>query len=125
MLLAEFLLSRKYGRLAAAPVSRLTWRVLPVVLAAMLAGCAARPAPLADEQRVPEQPGRIVRVGDFGYGIVPDSDPGTRYAPETLPGELQQDGLRVLFAGVLTTPPPGVRLWGTPLRLTSIRRATP
>jgi hypothetical protein len=94
-----------------------------VVLAAMLAGCAARPAPVGDEPRLPEQPGRITRVGDFGYGIVPDSDPGTRYAPDALPREFEQDGLRVVFAGVLTAPPEGVRLWGTPLRLTSIRRA--
>ena len=92
-------------------------------MAAALAGCAARPGPASDEPSLPEQPGRVVRVGDFGYGIVPESDPGTRYAPETLPRELQQDGLRVLFAGVLTAPPEGVRLWGTPLRLTSIRRA--
>jgi len=67
--------------------------------------------------------GRVVKVGRFGYGIVPDSDPGTRYAPEELPAELRVDGLRVVFAGVLVAPPAGVRQWGTPLRLTSIRKA--
>jgi hypothetical protein len=70
-----------------------------------------------------EGAGRVVRVGRFGYGIVPDADSGTRYAPEELPAELRVDGLRVVFAGVLVAPPAGVRQWGTPLRLTSIRKA--
>lgn len=100
---------------------RLTGRV---VLAAALASssCAARPTVPA-EGRLPEQPGAIVRVGDFGYGIVPDSDPGTRYAPDALPEEFRKDGLRVLFSGVPSSPAPNERTWGIPLRLSSIRRS--
>ena len=118
-------LSRTYGGDAAAAVTAVTGRrglLACLAVVAALAGCAARP-PASDSPPLQEQPGRVVRVGDFGYGIVPDADPGTRYAPEAMSSEFEQDGLRVLFAGVLTTPPPGVRLWGTPLRLTSIRRA--
>ena len=97
-------------------------KLAAIALALAVASCAARPA-ATTEAREPEQAGAIVRVGDFGYGIVPDSDPGTRYAPDALPAEFEQDGLRVLFSGVVTSPPPGARLWGTPFRLTSIRRA--
>jgi hypothetical protein len=61
----------------------------------------------------------------MGYGIVPDSDPGTRYAPDHLPAEFEVDGLRVVFSGDVQTPPPGARVWGTSLRLTAIRRAEP
>jgi hypothetical protein len=66
-------------------------------------------------------PGSVVQVGDFGFGLVPDSDPGTRYAPvKELPEEFCQDGLRVRFSGVLQESPRGVRLWGTPLKVTKI-----
>jgi hypothetical protein len=123
MLSPHRLMSRTYVRACGVAVRRVTGRrVLLLALAALAAGCAARHDPAAAEQRVPEQAGRVTRVGSFGYGIVPDADPGTRYAPDSLPREFQQDGLRVLFAGVLSSPPPGVRMWGTPLRLTSIRR---
>jgi hypothetical protein len=94
-----------------------------VLLFALTALACAAGSRAPEAARLPEQRGTIVRVGDFGYGIVPKSDPGTRYAPESLPEEFRADGLKVLFAGVLPTPPPGARLWGTPLRLTSIRRA--
>jgi hypothetical protein len=105
---------------------------VPIVL--VLCGspaCARRPpvseppgdATAAAAEHLSEQPGAIVRVGDFGYGIVPDRDPGTRYAPDALPAEFRQDGLRVVFSGVLASPPPDVRLWGTPLKLKTIRRA--
>jgi len=100
-------------------VSHLT----PTLIALLLVGCAARPAVSRGEERLAEQPGTIVQVGTFGYGIVPDADPGTRYAPEGLPRELEVDGIKVLFAGVLSSPPPGARVWGVPLRLTSIRRS--
>jgi hypothetical protein len=91
-------------------------------LAAACAGRAAAPAPPAPEERA----GTIRRVGDFGYAVVPDRDPGTRYVPDRpFPSDLQVDGLRVLFSGSEMAPPPGVRLWGTPFRLATIRRAPP
>jgi hypothetical protein len=70
-----------------------------------------------------EQMGVIQRVGAFGYAIVPDRDPGTRYAPNRLPREFEVDGMRVIFSGTEMAPPPGARLWGTPFHLVSIRRA--
>ena len=73
-----------------------------------------------------EQAGTIRRVGTFGFAIVPDRDPGTRYAPERpFPPEFQVDGLRVLFSGTETEPREGVRQWGTPFRLATLRRAAP
>jgi hypothetical protein len=87
----------------------------------LAAACASRPA--ATPAGAAEQAGTVVRVGDFGFGIVPDADPGTRYAPEGLPRELEVEGLRVVFTGVVSSPPADVRMWGVPLRLTSIRRA--
>lgn len=69
-----------------------------------------------------EVSGKVQKVGDFGWGLVPDADPGTRYAPDNLADEFHEDGLRVVFSGVLGEIPPGARLWGTPLHLTAIRR---
>ena len=93
-----------------------------VLLALSLAGCAGRAAAVS----VPaagEEAGTIRKVGAFGYAIVPDRDPGTRYAPERpLPPNLQVDGLRVLFTGSVGTAPEGARQWGTPYRLDTIRR---
>ena len=55
------------------------------------------------------------------YGIVPDGDRGTRYAPDRLPEEFRKNGLRVIFSGRPGTVDPADRTWGTPLRLTAIR----
>jgi hypothetical protein len=33
------------------------------------------------------------------------------------------DGMRVLFSGVVAPSPEGVRQWGTPFRLATLRRA--
>jgi hypothetical protein len=98
----------------------------PVLLALSMllsAACAHRGAGAAGQPAVEEQTGVIRRVGTFGYGIVPDRDPGTRYAPDRLSREFEVDGLRVIFTGAETAPPPGARLWGTPFHLVSIRRA--
>lgn len=101
-----------------------------LLVLALCAGCAPRPpagsAAGADTVlRLHDAAGTVKRVGTMGYGIVPDSDPGTRYAPDHLPAEFEVDGLRVVFSGDVQTPPPGARVWGTSLRLTAIRRAEP
>ena len=89
-----------------------------------LSGCAARSASAASAPVPGEQAGTIRRVGTMGFGIVPDRDPGTMYAPERpFPPEFQVDGLRVMFSGVTTPSPEGVRQWGTPFRLSTLRRA--
>ncbi|HEY7412638.1 MAG TPA: hypothetical protein VII13_17995 [Vicinamibacteria bacterium] len=99
-------------------------RLATLALGLVLGACAARAPAAADGgQHVENAPGVIRRVGDLGYGIVPDADPGTRYAPDALAEEFRVDGLRVIFSGEVREPPPHARLWGTPLRLTSIRRA--
>lgn len=92
-----------------------------------LAACASRSSSAAATvPAVDEQAGTIRRVGTFGFAIVPDRDPGTRYvADRPFPPEFQVDGLRVLFSGTETEPPEGVRLWGTPFRLATLRRASP
>lgn len=65
-------------------------------------------------------------MGTFGFAIVPDRDPGSRYVPDRpFPPEFQVDGLRVRFSGTQSEAPEGVRLWGTPFRLTTLRRAVP
>lgn len=97
-------------------------RSTALMAAFLLLGCAARPLVRPGDERLPEQAGTVTKVGAFGYGIVPDADPGTRYAPEALPLEFQVDGLKVVFAGVVSEPA-DARVWGLPLRLTSIRRA--
>jgi hypothetical protein len=105
------------------------WRMLfaAAVLVALplLAGCATRSA-AATVPPSAEETGTIRRVGSFGFAIVPDSDPGTRYAPDRpFPPEFQVDGLRVRFSGAVTDPPEGARVWGTPFRLATLRRADP
>ena len=101
--------------------------VAVLVALPFLAGCASRSS--AAKATVPapdEQAGTIRRVGTFGFAIVPDRDPGTRYVPDRpFPPAFQVDGLRVLFSGTETEPPAGARLWGTSFRLATLRRAGP
>jgi hypothetical protein len=97
---------------------------LALVLAAVLsAGCAARASGRSVKAAAAEEAGTIRKVGDLGYAIVPDRDPGTRYVPERpFPAGFQVDGLRVLFSGEEAPAPQGARLWGTPYRLATLRR---
>jgi hypothetical protein len=99
-----------------------------VVLVALpfLASCASRTSAAASAPAMGEQAGTIRRVDGLGYAIVPDRDPGARYVPDRpFPREFQVDGLRVRFSGTETQPPEGVRSWGTPFRLATLRRAGP
>jgi hypothetical protein len=83
----------------------------------------AQPDPQPTET-ITDAPGAVVAVRpDAGWwGIVPDSDRGTRYAPDRLPDEFKVDGLRVVFSGRVRPVDPNVRMWGTPIDLTNIRR---
>ena len=64
---------------------------------------------------------RAVNAEQGWYALVPDRDPGTRYAPEPpLPEAFRKDGLRVVFSGKVGKVPEGGRRWGTPLRVTRI-----
>jgi len=98
-----------------------------IVALPFLAACATRNrASAAAVPTAGEQAGTIRRVGTFGFAIVPDRDPGTRYVPDrAFPPEFEKDGLRVWFSGTETAPPEGVRLWGTSFRLATLRRAVP
>jgi len=92
------------------------------ILALALAACAAAPRAQDETENIVAGKGTMVKVGTFGYGIVPDAEPGTRYQPIGLPEEFQEDGLRVRFKGELAELEPNVRRWGTPLRLIEIEK---
>jgi hypothetical protein len=96
-----------------------------IVALPYLAACASRgPAAAATVPTADEQAGTIRRVDGLGFAIVPDRDPTARYVPDrAFPPEFQVDGLRVRFSGTETQPAEGVRSWGTPFRLATLRRA--
>lgn len=114
--------------------SRVLLRALCVASLLCLPLAAQAGEPAADENAEENEterevlelvPGTVTQVGNFGFGLVPDSDPGTRYAPtEPLPESFQSDGLRVRFSGVVGDPDEGGgrggRRWGTPLEVTHI-----
>lgn len=100
---------------------RVGWLVF-AGLAWWMASGGSAPAVYAEET-LTEAIGTIQKVGDFGYGIVPDADPGTRYAPtDEVPEAFRQDGLRVVFSGTLQSADEGHggRRWGTPIVLTRL-----
>ena len=76
-----------------------------VIYAGVLAtsGCASGGAILAQQpsSELQNVKGAVVAVRpDAGWwGIVPDADRGTRYAPDRLPDEFKVDGLRITFSG--------------------------
>ena len=78
---------------------------------------------LAQTPELTDVHGLVVVVNERNgwYGIVPDDDRGTRYAPDRLPDEFKKDGVRVVFSGRLGPVDPNVRTWGIPLTLTRIR----
>ena len=79
------------------------------------------PQGLDDSEKVlRNERGTILHVSGDWYGIVPDSDPRTRYAPDHLDETFRQDDLRVIFSGTVLEIEAGSRRWGTPLKLTSI-----
>jgi hypothetical protein len=89
-----------------------------------LLGCGSSGPIRAQSDALKDAKGAIqaVRPADGWYAIVPDSDRGTRYAPDRLPDEFKVDGLRVVFSGRIKPVDPNVRSWGVPFELTSIRR---
>jgi hypothetical protein len=78
----------------------------------------------ADDAVVTDAVGTVheVGAGSGRWSLVPDDDPGQRYAPDELPEAFRVEGLRVVFSGEVGEIPPNVRMWGTPLHLTAIRR---
>jgi len=77
----------------------------------------------AQTRDVADLHGAIVEVNrqNGWYGIVPDDDRGTRYAPDRLPDEFKKEGVRVVFSGRVEPVDPNVRTWGIPLTVTRIR----
>jgi hypothetical protein len=100
-------------------VTRLLSPPLVVVAAALTLG-AAQPQELTNVPAVIE----AVNPRAGWYGIVPDGDRGTRYAPDRLPDEFKKDGLRVVISGRVGPVDPNVRTWGIPLTLTKIEHET-
>ena len=93
--------------------------VLLMALVAVIAVPSAQTTEVKDLRGVIEE----VNAKNGWYGIVPDGDRGTRYAPDRLPDEYKKDGVRVVFSGRVGHIDPNVRTWGTPLTLTNIRLA--
>ncbi|MCB1037338.1 MAG: hypothetical protein KDD47_26140 [Acidobacteria bacterium] len=115
--------------------------MLAILLPTLWAGCASPRAPatqtavrVRQDEPAPgalstepgailrDVPGAVVRVGEDWWGLVPDADPGTRFAPDELPAAYRQEGLAVRFSGTVGEVPRGVRLWGIPFDLSSIER---
>lgn len=84
-------------------------------------GDAMDDAPTAGDE-IHDVPGHVVHIRGDWYALDPEGQPGSRYAPDDLPEEFRQDGLAVVFSGRIGEIPPNVRMWGTPLELTAIRR---
>ena len=103
-------------------------RMIVSIVAVVCASCSS-PDLLdpTEAQELTDVRGAIVAVNEQNgwYGIVPDDDRGTRYAPDRLPDDFRKDGLRVIFSGRVGPIDPNVRMWGTPLTLTTIRPETP
>jgi hypothetical protein len=97
---------------------------LAVAVAGALLGCESASPVRAQSDVLKDVKGAIqaVRPDAGWYAIVPDSDRGTRYAPDRLPDEFKVDGLRVVFSGRVKPVDPNVRSWGVPFELTGIRR---
>jgi hypothetical protein len=82
----------------------------------------SEPPSLAPGTRLTGVRGRVERVSDEWWGIVPDFDEGTRFAPDPpLAPELRREGLLVVFSGTVGEIPPNVRMWGLPLAVDGIR----
>lgn len=83
-------------------------------------GCG-KPTALQPMDDVINHAGTIMQIDSLFFGIVDDAEWGERFAPSNLPESFKIDGLRVIFSGRRGMIPPNVRLWGTPLELTSIQ----
>lgn len=90
--------------------------------AAATGSTTAGDVPAATGERLVDAPGHVRKVSEEWWGLVPVDDEGTVYAPQPpLPAELREDGLPVLFSGVVGDIPPNVRMWGTPLLEAEVR----
>jgi len=107
-----------WGCLTTIPTMKTKILLLLTMLGVVITAFAAPRRP----NHIKNATGTIVLVSaESGwYGIVPDSNPGTRFAPDDLRAKFRVDGLRVTFSGEVGVIPPNVRMWGTPLRLTHI-----
>jgi len=97
-----------------------------VVVASLLAcplllGCGNSPVPSSTSADIVNHTGTVRQIGSVGYAIVDDAESSERFAPSNLPDSFKRDGVRVLFSGRRGEIPPNVRMWGTPLELTSIQ----
>ena len=103
------------------PAVLLAWGIATTMLLGVL-GCRSVVTIAAQTPELTDVHGAIEEVNarNGWYGIVPDGDRGTRYAPDRLPDEFKKDGVRVVFSGRVGRVDPNVRAWGIPLTLTNI-----
>lgn len=69
-------------------------------------------------RKVTKQEAEVIKIGNRYLISIP---PGTRrFNPCEIPAELQNEGQKVLFSGIVLEIFPGERLMGTPFRLSAI-----
>jgi hypothetical protein len=96
------------------------------ILVVVLSGCqksSDQAIETTTSDDVVNMTGTVVKISDNSFGIKTDSEP--KYYEQFLPGNLPEnfkiDGCSILFSGKRGEIPPNVRLWGTPITLSSVQ----
>ncbi len=65
--------------------------------------------------------GKVLKINEDMWALVPDNAPDTRYGVCEMPAELKVDQLRVVFSGQVKKIAPYERLFATPIVITSLK----
>jgi hypothetical protein len=65
--------------------------------------------------------GKVLKINEEMWALVPDDTPDTRYGVCEMPAELKVDQLKVVFSGQVKKIAPYERLFATPIVVTSLR----
>ena len=65
--------------------------------------------------------GKVLKINEEMWALVPDNAPDTRYGVCEMPAELKVDQLGVVFSGQVKKIAPYERLFATPIVVTSLR----
>lgn len=94
---------------------------ISLLACSMLLGCGKHPASVTTSDDIVNHTGTVRQISSLDFAIIDDADPSEHFAPSNLPGSFKSEGARVLFSGRRGKIPPNVRMWGTPLELSSIQ----